>query len=237
MSAFHQIPGPSDKAFIFCDHASNAVPDWIGDLGVSDADMNRHIAWDIGSEIVGRTLARELECGALICGFSRLVIDANRNPSAANLIPEVSDGTIIPANQNLSREAREERLVRLYNAYHDALGEALDQRPETFAISVHSFTPQLRGEPKRPTDVGLLTKADEASADAFVERMAEVAPHFQVDINLPYSAHELNFTVDHSVVCRGLRHLAIELRQDHISNRNDAEAMGKLLARAIRPLL
>ena len=67
--------------------------------------------------------------------------------------------------------------------------------------------------------------------------MAEIAPELQVDVNEPYSGFDLNHTVDHNVVPRGLRHLAIELRQDHIRTKVDAVRMADRLARAIRPLI
>lgn len=206
-------------------------------MGVTDADMRRHIAWDIGTETVGRELCGLLNCAGLICGFSRLVIDANRDPDAPGLIPHISDGTDLPLNKNMTEAQRTERHDRLYAPYHAALGEALDARPDALALSIHSFTPQLRGEPKRPTDIGLLVKADTQTPERFITEMAKAAPQYRVDINLPYSAYDLNFTVDHSVVTRGLRHLAIEIRQDHISTHDDAAIMAVLLARAITPLL
>jgi predicted N-formylglutamate amidohydrolase len=36
---------------VLCDHATNIVPADVagGDLGLPPADMNRHIAWDLGA--------------------------------------------------------------------------------------------------------------------------------------------------------------------------------------------
>ena len=233
---FLHIQGLNNAAFVFCDHASNVVPDDI-DLGVSEADMQRHIAWDIGAEAVSRGLCDALACAGLICGFSRLVIDANRDPHAPGLIPEESDGTVIPGNQGLSAAARQDRIGRFYAPYHAALGEALDARPGCLALSVHSFTPQLRGRPKRPTDIGLLVKNDIDTADALIAKVAAIDASLRVDINQPYSAHDLNWTVDHNVVPRDLRHLAIELRQDHLGTDRGVARMVDVLSRAIRPLL
>ena len=33
---------------LLCDHASKAVPEALGDLGISQAELSRHIGWDIG---------------------------------------------------------------------------------------------------------------------------------------------------------------------------------------------
>ncbi|WP_298913121.1 N-formylglutamate amidohydrolase [uncultured Algimonas sp.] len=237
MSAFITISGRDDAAFVFADHASNHVPDWVGDLGVPEADMTRHIAWDIGTEAVTRALCDRLGCAGMVCAFSRLVIDVNRDAQAPGLIPESSDGTDIPGNHELSDVARDERASRLYDAYHAALGAALDDRPGCLALSIHSFTPQLVGQPPRRTDIGLLVKDDSETAVAFIAAMRDIAPDFLVEVNEPYSAFDLNHTVDHNVVPRGLRHLAIELRQDHIGTEADAVRMADRLARAIRPLL
>jgi predicted N-formylglutamate amidohydrolase len=43
---------------ILCDHASNAVPPDLGDLGLPEAEFQRHIAYDIGAAAVtGRSPA------------------------------------------------------------------------------------------------------------------------------------------------------------------------------------
>ena len=234
---FFRIPGDNPHAFVFCDHASNRVPEFVGDLGITLKDRERHIAWDIGAEAVSRGLCAALDCAGLICGFSRLVIDVNRAPDAPGLIPGESDGTPLAVNRDLTQEQRRERFDRLYEPYHGALGLALDARDEPLAISIHSFTPQLRGQPRRPTDIGLLVKADGKTAGQFIARVAEIDDDLRVDINEPYSAHDLNWTVDHNVVPRGLRHLAIELRQDHVDTDTGVARMVDILARAITPLI
>lgn len=237
MTAFDFVSGDNDAAFIFADHASNHVPNWIGDMGVSEQDIKRHIAWDIGTEWVARQLCEQLSCAGLICGFSRLVIDANRDLDAAALVPAISDGTEIPANIGLSAAGRQERIDRLHRPYHQGLEEALDARPETLAISIHSFTPQLAGQPPRTTDIGLLVKDDPQTADAFSAHLSPLLPNMLIEINQPYTAYLLNHTIDHNVVPRALRHLAIELRQDHISTETEALALADTLAQAIKPLL
>lgn len=237
MTPFDLIHGNNDAVFVFADHASNHVPDWIGGLGISNAEMQRHIAWDIGTEWVARELCRRLSCGGLICGFSRLVIDANRHTHYDGLIPAISDGTLIPGNKDLSPDQRQARIDRLYDPYHAALSDALDARPDTIAISIHSFTPQLTGQAPRTTDIGMLVKDDPDTADALMDHLRPLVPELNIEVNQPYSAHVLNHTVDHNVVPRGLRHLAIELRQDHIASETDALSMAHILARAIEPLL
>lgn len=237
MSPYDLIDGPNDSVVVFADHASNHIPEWVGDLGVEESDLQRHIAWDIGSETVARTLRETLNCPAIICGFSRLVIDANRDPDAEGLIPITSDDIDIPGNVGLSPVERDVRIERLYRPYHAAIGRALDLRPNALVLSIHSFTPQLSGEARRKTDIGLLVKDDTHTPISFIAQMTALAPDLQVDVNEPYSAYDLNHTIDHNVVPRGHRHLAIELRQDHIIEYDKARRMAHILTRAIDPIL
>ena len=143
---------------ITCDHASNRVPAWVGggDLGLSDADMARHIAWDVGAAGLARALGEALG-GAVICSdFSRLVIDPNRGEEDPTLVMKLYDGTIIPGNRPVGPDEVERRLARLYRPYHDALAELAARREDTVIVAVHSFTPCLRGRRPRPWQVGVL---------------------------------------------------------------------------------
>jgi predicted N-formylglutamate amidohydrolase len=65
---------------LVCDHASNAVPAALKQLGLGQGELARHIAWDIGAAGVTRRLAARLDAPAVLCGYSRLVIDCNRPP-------------------------------------------------------------------------------------------------------------------------------------------------------------
>ena len=101
------------EILLTCEHGGQSVPRALGDLGVSSADMQRHIAWDIGTEWVARQLCERLSCAGLICVFSRLVIDATRDERADGLIPNISDGTPRPGHANWSHFQRQERIDRL----------------------------------------------------------------------------------------------------------------------------
>jgi hypothetical protein len=60
------------------------------------SELARHIAWDNGAASVTEALSEILDAPAILCNTSRLVIDCNRHLDASDLIPEVSDGTVIP---------------------------------------------------------------------------------------------------------------------------------------------
>src|SRR4051812_47735609 len=49
------LPGSLESGvLILCDHASNAVPEDLGDLGLPETEFRRHIAYDIGAAAVTR---------------------------------------------------------------------------------------------------------------------------------------------------------------------------------------
>jgi len=56
-------------------------------------------------------------------------------------------------------------------------------------------------------------------------------------MNEPYSAHDLNHTIDANVASRGLRHLAIEIRQDHIETEEKARDIASVLAGRLAPIV
>src|SRR3546814_9801475 len=76
------------RAVLLCDHASAAIPKALGRLGLDPADLERHIAWDIGAAELVRRLAGMLEALAFLAGYSRLVIDCNRPPDELTSIRE-----------------------------------------------------------------------------------------------------------------------------------------------------
>ena len=233
----HIEPRGNSSLFIFGDHASRYIPPELSDLGLEGDDLTRHIAWDIGTESIIRNLCGHFSCGGQLAGVSRLVIDLNRDPDAQGLIPVDSDGTIIPGNQNLSATERQSRIDQYYVPYHDALGVALDRLDAPLVLSLHSFTPKpLLGE-RRKTDIGLLVKHDFDTAHLFRDHLNQIAPHFNVGINKPYSAYDLNYTIDAHVGPRGIRHLAVEMRQDLVGDDVDVARMTKLLIDSLEPLV
>lgn len=237
--AFHTISAKRDTPlFIFGDHSSNFIPPEFDNLGLSGENLSRHIAWDIGTETIIRELCRIYGCAGHLAGFSRLVIDPNRDLSASGLIPVVTDGTQVAGNQDLSSAARQSRIDRYYQPYHAALDAALGRLPpDPLIISVHSFTPKPNEGEVRTTDVGFLVKQDVDTAMVCKDMFARLYPNLKVDINEPYSAFDLNHTIDAHVAPRGLRHLAIEIRQDHIATNSAAKDMAKLLGEVIRDVV
>ncbi|MDX1541603.1 MAG: N-formylglutamate amidohydrolase, partial [Geminicoccaceae bacterium] len=113
---------------VICDHAGRRIPRWLGDMGLSERDRARHIGWDIGAADMTRVLASRLDAPAVLCHVSRLVIDPNRRPGEPTSIPKVSDGTVIPANQQVSMTERRRRFRLSFVPYHRALARQVAER-------------------------------------------------------------------------------------------------------------
>ncbi len=226
----------NSPVFVFCDHATNHIPTGLNKLGLSDKDLNRHIAWDIGAEALTRQFCKTYGAAGLLAGFSRLVIDPNRAVNDKGSIPQVSDGTLIPGNQDLSRTAHKARIEQFYTPYHTALETQLDEAQARFVdpliISIHSFTPEMANGQKRALDIGLLWKADPDKAHRLKAEIERINP-YHVELNEPYSALRLNHTIDYHVISRGLRHTTLEVRQDLIDTEAKALVMAKHLTKAL----
>jgi len=72
----HADPRP---LVLVCDHASNRIPGALANLGLPATHLERHIAWDIGAGAVTRILSERLRANAVLGGYSRLVVDLNRD--------------------------------------------------------------------------------------------------------------------------------------------------------------
>src|SRR5580693_3151014 len=103
--AFTQWRADGQSNFvIIVDHASNRIPRRLAGLGLSAAELQRHIAWDIGCLGVARQVATALDAPLIAQNYSRLVIDCNRPPGVESAIPTTSEWTSIPGNLALTIE-------------------------------------------------------------------------------------------------------------------------------------
>lgn len=210
----------SCRWLITCDHASNAVPDWVngGDLGLPATDMARHIAYDVGAAGLTRALAARLDAPAILSRFSRLVIDPNRGLDDPTLLMKLYDGTIIPANRHAGAVELNQRLEALYHPYHTALADLAERRTDTVIVAVHSFTPQLRGRAPRPWQVGVLySHVDERLSRPLIARL-QAETDLCIGDNQPYSGHLPGDAVDRHALQPGRPNVLIEVRNDLIAD-------------------
>ncbi len=182
----------------------------------------RHIAWDIGAAEVTRILAERLDALAVLCGYSRLVIDCNRPPGGPTSIAEISDNTPVPGNRNLDDAAADARMNEVFWPYHHAITQSLAHRwrhghgQAPALIAIHSFTQVMNGF-HRPWHIGILWNRDPRLAVPLLARL-RTHPELCVGDNEPYSGRNVGFTMDTHGAAAGLPHVEVEIRQDLLAD-------------------
>jgi predicted N-formylglutamate amidohydrolase len=212
--------GPSPFLFT-SDHFGRAIPRRLGDLGLSESELARHIAWDIGIAGVARALSERLDAHLIAQHYSRLVIDCNRPLHAPSSIPLISEATTISGNESLTREAVEARRREVFHPYHRRIAEVIDRRlgegRPTVLVSLHSFTPVYAGI-KRPWHVGTLYQRDTRLPPLLLKGLRAQAD-LVVGDNEPYAvSNETDYTIPVHGEARGLMNTGIEIRQDLIAD-------------------
>ncbi len=215
---------------ITCDHATNIVPPDVGNgqLGLPESDMSRHIAYDPGAYGVSRALGDLLDAPVVASNFSRLVIDPNRGEDDPTLVMKLYDGSLIPENRAVNSKEVERRLDAYHRPYHRAVAE-MAARPGTVVVSMHSFTPQLKGHAPRPWHVGVLFPEDDRFARPLLSQLRSEAD-LVVGENEPYTGYLPGDAIDRHATTNGLPSALIELRNDLIETSAQQQAWAARLA-------
>ncbi|WP_374832290.1 N-formylglutamate amidohydrolase [Paenochrobactrum pullorum] len=221
-ASFELIDGNKKSGIVLtADHASRALPERYGSLGLDAAQFDRHIAYDIGVADLTRKLAAKLDAPAVLGGFSRLLIDPNRGEDDPTLIMQLSDGAVIPGNYPMDAQEREKRLNAFYRPYHDQVSGLVDEVREQsgrapFIVSIHSYTPVWRGK-ARPWHCGLLWDKDDRALRPLLEMLR--AEHLLITgDNEPYDGALRNDAMFKHATSKGYPHILIEVRQDLIAD-------------------
>lgn len=221
---------------IVCDHASRAVPTALRGLDIDGQYFEQHIGYDIGAAGVSRLLAEQLNASAVLAGFSRLVIDANRFLSAHDSIPSISDGVAIKGNERLSDIDRMLRVEELFIPYHYQINQAVANIRQYFSLpllmSVHSYTPVFQGF-ERPWEIGILWEGDDGVASMLLEYLREHTD-YHVGENEPYHAcNPIGYTVKTHAETKGYPHVLVEIRQDLIRDEKGQAEFASIFAGAL----
>ena len=218
----YSILNPSSgKPLLFvCDHASRVFPRALGDLGLDPLARRCHLALDIGAGPLTAKLSESLGATAVLAGYSRLVVDCNRDLLDPGAFLEFGDGIVVPGNRNLRPEQKAARAEAIYWPYHRAIDAEIKrlagERRSPAVIAIHSFTPVLDGV-SRSWEIGILWDADPRIADILIRKLSDLG--FVVGDNEPYSGRApQDFTVDNHAEAAGLPHVGIEVRQDLIAD-------------------
>jgi predicted N-formylglutamate amidohydrolase len=228
--------GGSSPVLLICEHAGKRIPAKLGTLGLPDAEIARHIGWDIGAAGVARGLAELIDAPCVLQRYSRLVYDCNRPPGSPGAMPEVSETTPVPGNRNLPEADRLARIEEIYRPFHAAIGTLIDARMRggigSVIVTIHSFTPVFKGV-RRDLDFGVLHDEDARLADAMLAHAGRwrgiVARR-----NEPYGpADGVCHTLNMHAGARGLAGAMLEIRNDLIADQAGQAAWAARLAELI----
>ena len=215
---------------LVCEHASNLLPERLGTLGLDEAALVSHIAWDIGAEKVARRLARLIDAPLALQRYSRLVYDCNRPPESPGAMPEISELTHIPGNRKLTPDERLARTREICRPFHAGLADLLDRRAAegqvSIVVSIHSFTPVFKGKP-RSVELGILHDRDTQLSSKLIKSF----PNVEARLNEPYGPKDgVMHTLNLHAAPRGLRHAMIEIRNDLIGSERGQDEWAQRLS-------
>jgi predicted N-formylglutamate amidohydrolase len=234
---FEVVAGDERSPFVLlCDHAGQRIPRALGNLGLSAAELGRHIAWDIGAAGLARKLAAALDAWLILQTYSRLVIDCNRPLDSPSSIMSISEHTRVPGNQVVSAAEVERRARSIFHPYHDRVVAELDRRARagqpSVIVTVHSFTPVYMQQ-GRGWHAGVLYQRD-ARLGRSLLTLLRAEPGLLVGDNQPYAVSDLT---DYAIVEYGERggrlHVEIEVRQDLIAEEPGQTEWAARLARLL----
>ena len=237
LAPVHETNTAGGSPFLFtCDHYGRLLPKKLGDLGLPESELTRHIAWDIGIAGVAEHLARLCDAHLVAQRYSRLVIDCNRPPGVAGSIPGLSEATIIPGNEALSHEEARERRRGIFDPYHARIDAVIEQRMHahrpTVLVSLHSFTPVYAGV-ARPWHIGTLYHRDTTLPPLLLKAL-RAEGDLVVGDNEPYAVSDLtDYTIPVHGEARGLINTGIEIRQDLIEDQSGQQQWAERLARIL----
>jgi predicted N-formylglutamate amidohydrolase len=227
--------GGTSAFVIVADHAGNYLPRRLKSLGLGPAELERHIAWDIGVGAVSRRMGDALGAVVIEQIYSRLAIDCNRMPGSETSIVAVSERTTVPGNIGLGETEIEARIREIFRPYHDRIESELERRRHggvaTALIAMHSFTPVFT-DVARPWQVGVLYHRDPRLAHILMDLLRREG--LVVGDNEPYSVTDASdYTIPVHGEQRRLPHVAIEIRQDLIVDEAGQRSWAALLARLL----
>jgi predicted N-formylglutamate amidohydrolase len=227
----------TSRFVIVVDHAGRRIPRRLKNLGLPAAELERHIAWDIGGLAVARQVAAALDASLLAQNYSRLVIDCNRDPKVASSIPRLSESVQIPGNMALSEAEIAARRAEIFDPYHDRLRALLDARQvtgrPTILVAQHTMTNIFAGA-RREMHAAVLYNRDRRFAGLVLESLRREAGLLIADNEPYFVSDETDYTIPRHGEARGLPHVEIEIRQDLVSDEAGQSAWAGRIAGALQ---
>jgi predicted N-formylglutamate amidohydrolase len=232
------------SAFVLtCDHAGRRLPQKLKNLGLTESELESHIAWDIGVAGLAEKLAYALDAFLILQTYSRLVIDVNRPLNAPDSIVTRSERSVVPGNVGLAPGEAELRAQAIFWPYQQRIEAELEQRllrgQPSVLVTLHSFTPVFMDQ-ARSVQIGVLYGRDQRVGRAQLARLRALGD-LCIGDNEPYAvSDDGDYTLLVHGERRGIPHVELEIRQDLIADdagqQNIAERLAPLLSQVASEL-
>ena len=220
----------SNQILIIADHASNYLPKENNKLGLTNAFLNQHIAFDIGIKELSLDLSNRLKCRVIQGKYSRLLIDLNRDLDDPTVIPEIVDKKIIPGNIGLGKSELRLRIEKIYNKYHHEIDQTIKNKKVKVILSLHSFNPIFKNK-RRTLEFGILSNEDKNLSSIIINQLK--LQKLNVGDNKPYSGNLIGDSMNRHGLRNKLPHALIEVRNDLLSNPTKIKGVSRLLHKTI----
>ncbi|GFE64159.1 N-formylglutamate amidohydrolase [Litoreibacter roseus] len=221
-------PSASGPIVLVCEHASHFIPDAYDGLGLPENARQSHIAWDPGAFEVAVLLSHQLDAVLVAGGISRLVYDCNRPPEAPDAMPARSEMFDVPGNIDLPDTDKAVRVAAIYAPFRTVVAEAFKAASRDVLVTIHSFTPIYRGQP-RAVEIGVLHDADARLADAMLDRCT-AHTKLTVKRNAPYGPEDgVTHTLQVDALPTGRLNVMIEIRSDLIETSDMQASVADML--------
>jgi len=242
----HQIEDASEvlgwpghgRFVLSCEHASNRLPSPMRPEPQDTPWLATHWAYDIGAAELTREIVRNTGAVGVLSRFSRLVCDANREPSDPTIIVPRVELHSLGFNELLSAHERALRIECYHSAFHKKVDEMLEHRlphgGDVALVSVHSFVPALYGL-QRELDVGVLFNPYEAIATRLAHGLESRG--LVTALNEPYSGRRgLIYSAERHGLNHQVIYLELEVNQALLSTPPKVYRIARLIGDALKEL-
>ncbi|MCX7550617.1 N-formylglutamate amidohydrolase [Xanthomarina sp. F2636L] len=181
------------KLVLTCEHGGNKIPKkYVSFFKNQQAILETHRGLDLGALDIFESL-KSLSDFSQFSKTSRLLIELNRSLHHKNLFSEFS--------KEISIEEKEKLIHTYYSTYRNKVENKIEEYinigETVLHISIHSFTPFLKGE-IRNCDVGLLfdpkRPLEKHFSKSFRAHILKINPNYNIRYNYPYLGKADGFT-------------------------------------------
>lgn len=176
----------SRKLFVSCEHAGNKIPPEYQELFLDQEEMlDSHYGYDPGALGLAKMLAKGMSAPLEKSEITRLLVDLNRSLHNSSLFSE----TVRELDQAEKTEIVEQYYLPYRRAVSRKISTLIAAGAQVVHLSVHSFTPNLRGR-ERNAELGLLydpaRKAEKLFSLNWQHLLQQRLPDMKIRCNYPY---------------------------------------------------